>query len=109
MLTVADAACGARPLAIRMLEPVGPKPIPSAPSTNDAKNPAIANMRRLPVTCVVSAVRVYLLSTAHGSRELYHGRVVSSPRNRLTIVPLQILLLIRLLAVGVAWLSDVLR
>src|SRR5688572_32913104 len=42
-LTVVDTAAGARPLPSRMLELVGPKPIPRAPSTSVAAKPAVAN------------------------------------------------------------------
>ncbi len=42
--TVVDTAAGERPVAKRMLEDVGPNPIPRAPSTNDARNPATATM-----------------------------------------------------------------
>jgi hypothetical protein len=44
-LTVADTAAGLRPDESKMLDDVGPNPIPSAPSTNDAANPAIATIR----------------------------------------------------------------
>ena len=41
-LTVADTAAGLIPALSRMLDDVGPKPMPSAPSTMDAKKPANA-------------------------------------------------------------------
>ncbi len=45
MLTVADTAAGLSPEDSRMLDDVGPKPMPSAPSTNDAAKPARATSR----------------------------------------------------------------
>ena len=41
-LTVVDTAAGGRPVASRMDDEVGPKPIPSAPSTSEAAKPASA-------------------------------------------------------------------
>jgi hypothetical protein len=38
--TVADVVIGLMPLASRTLDDVGPKPMPSAPSTSDAAKPA---------------------------------------------------------------------
>ena len=46
MLTVAEAAAGLSPLLSRIVDQVGPKPMPSAPSTMDAANPASATMTR---------------------------------------------------------------
>ncbi len=46
--TVVDTPAGDRPVLSRMLDEVGPKPIPSAPSTSDAANPAIATMTSSP-------------------------------------------------------------
>src|SRR3712207_4925091 len=42
MLTVPETVAGLRPAPSNMLELVGPKPIPSAPSTSEAQNPARA-------------------------------------------------------------------
>ena len=42
--TVVDTPAGDSPVLSRMLDEVGPKPIPSAPSTSDAANPATATM-----------------------------------------------------------------
>lgn len=39
-LTVVDAAAGDSPAPSRMLEAVGPNPMPRAPSTRQARNPA---------------------------------------------------------------------
>ena len=46
MLTVADTAVGLTPDDSRMLDEVGPKPMPSAPSTNAAANPAMPTTTR---------------------------------------------------------------
>jgi hypothetical protein len=40
-LTVVETAAGESPDPKRMLEEAGPKPMPRAPSTNDATNPAM--------------------------------------------------------------------
>src|ERR687897_384285 len=45
MLTVPETDAGLRPAPSRMLELVGPKPIPSAPSTSEAQNPARATSK----------------------------------------------------------------
>lgn len=42
MLTVVETDAGASPLLRRMLELVGPNPMPRAPSTSEAQNPARA-------------------------------------------------------------------
>ena len=47
MFTLADAAAGLTPVLSRMLDDVGPNPIPSAPSTMDAKKPARPTRSRL--------------------------------------------------------------
>jgi hypothetical protein len=39
-LTVGDVAAGERPVLNKMLDDVGPNPMPRAPSTIAAKNPA---------------------------------------------------------------------
>ena len=44
-LTVVDTPAGDSPVLRRMLDEVGPKPMPSAPSTRDAANPARATRR----------------------------------------------------------------
>src|ERR671919_74777 len=44
-LTVPETVAGLRPTPSRMLELVGPKPIPSAPSTSEAQNPAMATSK----------------------------------------------------------------
>jgi hypothetical protein len=41
-LTVVDTAAGESPVPNRMLDEVGPKPMPRAPSTNEAQKPASA-------------------------------------------------------------------
>src|SRR5918994_1481040 len=45
MLTVPDTEAGLGPAPSKMLELVGPKPIPSAPSTSEAQNPARATSK----------------------------------------------------------------
>ena len=45
MLTVLETDAGLRPAPSRMLELVGPKPMPSAPSTSEAQNPARATSK----------------------------------------------------------------
>ena len=49
-LTVVDTAAGVSPVASRIDDEVGPNPIPSAPSTNEAVNPASATSTRVPIT-----------------------------------------------------------
>src|SRR5688572_7038324 len=44
-LTVPETAAGLRPAPSKMLELVGPKPIPSAPSTSEAQKPARATSK----------------------------------------------------------------
>lgn len=48
-LTVVDTAAGARPAPSRIVDEVGPKPIPRAPSINEATNPASATSTTTPM------------------------------------------------------------
>ena len=47
-LTVVDAAAGDSPAPRRMVEEVGPKPMPKAPSTSEATNPASSDQDQVP-------------------------------------------------------------
>ena len=48
-LTMVDTAAGENPWDRRMLDDVGPNPMPRAPSTIDARNPANPTMNRSPI------------------------------------------------------------
>ena len=43
--TTVDAAAGDRPVPRRIVDEVGPKPMPRAPSTMEAQNPASATKK----------------------------------------------------------------
>src|SRR5262245_56710425 len=45
MFTVVDTAVGVMPVPSRIVDDVGPKPLPSAPSTSEATKPAKATSR----------------------------------------------------------------
>ena len=68
-LTVTEMPAGESPVPRRMLEEVGPKPMPRAPSTNDAANPA----RKTISSSLIPTKLVGKVEWAPGIRSPGHG------------------------------------